>query len=632
MDMPGEESISVKSILAEESLVELETRGIITKEFRDLIRRNVSAPKDMKKEVIEDEENPLIRKSTMNLAHVETVKYYPKVYTSSNNIVANRLKKTLISNDKINSLNENERINDRIFADFAYSLVDFFSSKEFNMKKLRPLDFSDLKRKIKDAKVSYKQLSKHEKKTYILNLKDLKNKQIEEKNKRIHELRQKGIKFYLVKIKNDSVDRLNKHIDFYIPFTRHEIQMAKTCITNKWEYPPPMYFENTFYSKNITKEMLKIQSFDSNNSISDLSDEKSGSPLKKHATMWTKDFYMQLINYETKKYLNYKEPYERPEGQWVNLKEFSEYFKYFIILHNPRLYSSHLYCDNTWNTNHTSLYQPDLNHYVYHLTPKTKPLFSNNKFSEKFSSVLILFEPNCELNNTMNDFNYYICAELLNSKKEKVCNMLFNNLFSSIQYDFLDYKEEYFLIIKGGLTPYGYYLSLFSDHNIENMSYINYLKKMCDYNTHNFSLQHGNLEAHKFHVISRIKVSFVDENEESPTIFSIKYPDTLAQQYFEVYMVINNEDGKTIEKKLYFDKQFEFLDSYKEAYFVIHIQPPFNMHESNLDIEIITQSDCLSFDILDHLDTFEITDKILPEKHGYAFKELIYVLIKYLIF
>ena len=55
---------------------------------------------------------------------------------------------------ELRNWNLNEKVNDQIYSDFAYSIVEIFYSNEFNMKRLKPVDFSDLRKKIQDAKVS----------------------------------------------------------------------------------------------------------------------------------------------------------------------------------------------------------------------------------------------------------------------------------------------------------------------------------------------------------------------------------------------------------------------------------------------------------------------------------------------
>ena len=56
------------------------------------------------------------------------------------------------------------------------------------MKRLRCLDFSDLERVLIDKKVQFKQLALNEKKQYLIARRELKKKQLDEKNRRLNEL------------------------------------------------------------------------------------------------------------------------------------------------------------------------------------------------------------------------------------------------------------------------------------------------------------------------------------------------------------------------------------------------------------------------------------------------------------
>ena len=58
-----------------------------------------------------------------------------------------------------------------LYKGILYDLVDFFDNKKYNMDRLKPIDFSDLKALLKNFNKNnvFKQLSKDEKKDYITN-------------------------------------------------------------------------------------------------------------------------------------------------------------------------------------------------------------------------------------------------------------------------------------------------------------------------------------------------------------------------------------------------------------------------------------------------------------------------------
>lgn len=158
----------------------------------------------------------------------------------------------------------NEALNRKdILHNFVYSILEFFDNKKYNMDRLRPLDFSDLKKIVKDAQPSgvYKRLSVAEKKKYLTNLLDMKNKQIEIKNKRIEEIKMVGKQLYFVKIKNECVGI--PKFDFFIPYCDYDIYMVKKCILNSWFLPPPAYYLERFpkIEEDKTEDMMMSNFF-----------------------------------------------------------------------------------------------------------------------------------------------------------------------------------------------------------------------------------------------------------------------------------------------------------------------------------------------------------------------------------
>ena len=81
-----------------------------------------------------------------------------------------------------------------LYKGILYDVIDFFNNKEYNMNRLQPIDFSDLKAMLKNFNKNnvFKQLNKEEKKEYISNLKEIKEKQRFLKAQRIESLKLKG--------------------------------------------------------------------------------------------------------------------------------------------------------------------------------------------------------------------------------------------------------------------------------------------------------------------------------------------------------------------------------------------------------------------------------------------------------
>lgn len=141
-----------------------------------------------------------------------------------------------------------------VLVNFIYSVCDFFNSKKYNMERLRPLNFSDLKQTVMDAQSQgvYKQLPREQKKRYLANLLEVKNKQLEIKNQRINDLKKEGKQIYLIKISNKCIGI--PKFDFYIPYNDLDIYIVKQCLLNNWLLPPPSYYSERFPMTNSEYE------------------------------------------------------------------------------------------------------------------------------------------------------------------------------------------------------------------------------------------------------------------------------------------------------------------------------------------------------------------------------------------
>ena len=74
---------------------------------------------------------------------------------------------------------------DKIYVGVIYDIIEFFYNYNYNMSRLVPIDFSDLRAMIKNFNTNnvFKQLSREEKRKYIQELKEIKLKQKLKKQK-----------------------------------------------------------------------------------------------------------------------------------------------------------------------------------------------------------------------------------------------------------------------------------------------------------------------------------------------------------------------------------------------------------------------------------------------------------------
>lgn len=627
-----EELLRKESVFTKSNIENLEKSGRINESMKQMLLKNIDAlnslppinrlPRMSINRYVSSNIN--LTKSTIELIQI----HMPPQNMSSNNVLSAIGLKPRLSETSLKQVSLNEKVNDQIYSDFAYSIVEIFYSNEFNMKRLKPVDFSDLRKKIQDAKVSYKQLSKEAKKHYIQNLKDLKIKQKEEKVKRLEELKKPGKNFYLIKIKNNVVDRRSQALAFSLPFNNEEIEMAKKCMLNSWKYPPPEFFNDTYIDVSNDRDL-------NNSTLSD--DHHKAKQGDFISSLWTKEFYSkQILNDEIEIFKDFKEPLTRQSGEWLDIKDFSNIFKYFIVLHNPKFYPYSITVDNSWQNFNCDIYQPSLAQTIFYLSPNNNLNFnSNNKLTNQKSCVMILFEPNTnnpnDYPNRYSDVNFYLNFDLYDIngisllENDTIC---LNNLFSVFQFDDLNLDGEYFLILRGYIAPFGYHLKIFSDHCLESMSYNNYLKKFFGYECHNFNISIPPLEENKFSVLARYKLKFfLRPFDDSKIIFSLnKLEDNYFKQFIEIYVVYNNSQDK---RRIYLDK--EIILNYfcpngeSEVTLIIVCTPPFNSADGQFEMEVVTNEPNLKIETIELIDPFEIGDTYSVNKHGVVCQELIYV-------
>ncbi len=192
------------------------------------------------------------RQTILNLFKVEkpTTMFFKK-----SSILLNKQIESKMSNKEDNS-KENEKLDSNVLIDCLYPLIDVFDNMNFNIKRVKPVETDDLKKKILGKKVCYKQLSREDKKLYINSVMELKNKQKEQRQKKIEELKSVGKKYFSVKIINNYYGVNN--LQFHFPLSNEEIEIINKCILNKWEFPPYEILEKFIHhGHTINKEGIQ---------------------------------------------------------------------------------------------------------------------------------------------------------------------------------------------------------------------------------------------------------------------------------------------------------------------------------------------------------------------------------------
>ena len=330
----------------------------------------------------------------------------------------------------------NKKLKNGIYCDIAYSIIELFQNGTFNLQRLKPIPFNDLKL---NYKVKFKQMNTPEKKNYLAQLKDLRKKQKAELHIRLREYRNDGYNIFLFKISNHSLD----YTEIKTFFNDREIQNAKYCILNNIKYPSLNYFKNTFL-----KDVWK--------------DEETG-----EINFWTQNFYLKLLFSEKKKEekeekeenekkeLNDNEKNENEKSQnnikkienksdnkneenkieenkieenkegkdenkdieninytltgaWLTCDDLIESFTNYSLFNNMKGFKNTLFIDNIWYDYKTSLYEEKETSTIIYIKPylneeskDKKNIQVNNDENENLintNSLYIVFEPNCEKN------------------------------------------------------------------------------------------------------------------------------------------------------------------------------------------------------------------------------------------
>ena len=505
-----------------------------------------------------------------------------------------------------------------VIGNFAYSIKDIFSSGEFNMLRIKALDFEDLKRKLKTNNVVFKQLSKTEKRVYIQQRKILKAEQIEIKNQRIESLKSDGQNFMIIKIVNNSVGKSKLHVS--IKYNEEEIYMAKKCILNNWKYPPPDFFDNNFKKYEIVEE----------------NNDKKNKKKKISTFDWTRENYIQLIGGDLSQFNtnNIKEPIKKDlAGNWMNFSDFIKLFNMFLVLNNPnRLFNTKLPIDNNWLDFKLDCYEPSDDFVVIKLNCEEIKEENCNKMYNSF----LVFEPNDDKNLiSKNKIDNYIIIDVVDSNNNNIYkNITLNKFYSTYLIDNLKGSENYYIIIKGGIYQFGYYLQIYSEcHKIENMSYQYYLSTELSenlrYQFSNFKVEHPLIDKQQFYLLARLRLSPTknEENEQKndfgnlKVIFNVKYPLKYLKPFIKIF--IQNENLEKDAKEIYINEEV-FLNegSYLIAVCFKNLTSP--VKENTLDINVAHYNNNYHIEQIDNIDYYEISDEYKPNKYNIIFKEKVF--------
>ena len=441
---------------------------------------------------------------------------YQKLYDKFNKFTSISTKKTLdpyqrfqryfeehrfLTNDNLFQSYQNYNIHKTnkihksgIICDVGYTLLEIFQCGNFNMKRLKPIYFGDMKL---DIKVKYKQMSPEEKAIYLDQIKELRIKQKKEKENRTNKYLDIGTNILCLKFTNESdCDNEKKVYQIETLYNLREIEAAKFCIKNNFAFPPEKYFESTFipklskdeetgeinfWTKNFYHKLLKNYFKAKEEEIKlMLEEQKRLERLKKEEEAKKKgeEYYPEEDddNNEEENQLNLLQEFEEKSvtfnedlnksiesiipGTWMPYDSFRECFDNFILFKNMDEFKNHLVIDNIWYNYDKDIYEEKENSNIIHLTKIDSENNRNN--NPEINNILeeselyVVFEPNSEKSkksvsselsyeineetkkgNKYNDLVFSISIvvyeiDLSNKKASKIASYLLKDYFSII--------------------------------------------------------------------------------------------------------------------------------------------------------------------------------------------------------
>ena len=546
----------------------------------------------------------------------------PNLYYTNSLLPSQKIKVT-----KYNLKNENG-----IYYDVIYSILDFFQTGNFNMERLLPIPFSDLRL---DITTKFKQLSRDERNEYFIQLNTLKKKQQIEKKSRIKKFKEEGKNTFFFKLINNSIDINNLKVsDIKTKFNSNQIEMAKYCIYNNEKYPPIEFFKGKFIEK-VWKD-------DDNGEVN----------------FWTEQFYKKLIkegkNKDDKKKENKIYPLERIKGSWIPYEEFKENFSNFSVLLDINKYKNTIKIDNLFfddnnnnNSNNISNNNNLNNEKEYSSVIYLK---EENDINEKlYNGFFLIFEPNCEKykksissslpipkipNSKENKFDDIILSLTLqiysiNKETKKISKIendtyILKKLFSSYYINTLQKNCNYIIIIKGGIVPFGYTLQFFSnDYSFEKYSYTKFLIEFKNYSYKIFNLQNPILSKDNFYVFTRLKITYPEILNKEIFFYStfLNYENNSLRYFLEIFLINTLNKNKRLHEKQLFSINFNECQEYIVE---ISMTPPYNIPQNKFEFKLLYDDNKVKIEQLEIIHPFYIRELYIPNKRRLLFNEIVF--------
>ena len=558
--------------------------------------------------------------------------------------------------------------NSGLIYDVGYTLLEIFQCGNFNMSRLKPIDFSDMKL---DIKVKYKQMSPDEKAIYLEKIKDLKIRQKKEKIIRIDKYLEDGTNILFIKFTNESNYKdKKKAYEIETLFNMKEIEAAKSCIKNSYCFPPENYFESTFipkltkdeetgeinfWTKNFYRRLLKGYFKEEEKKLTEKNEENNENDKEENKNLFQEfEEKSSEFNNELNVVLN-----DLRKGTWMRYDIFQNCFNNFILFKSMNKFKYNLNVDNIWYNYEKDIFEENENSRIIYLTKEENS--ENIKYNKdnilKENELYIIFEPNSEKNtksvsseliyerneetklgNKFNDLNYFVSVNIYEVTEAKALNkiktFIIKDYFSVYNIDLSPIQnskdaKNFFVSVQSGLYPFGFNLELFSNiYKIENYSYNQFLMEYKNYNEKKINIMHPILPKGDFYLIKTFKIEYKkegeDKNNKIVNFFTnfMNYDDNIVKNNVDVVLInpITNKKVKIYYKK-FFNIDFNISSFYRVELSVI---PPYNVSEKNFDYIILYNNPDINIEVFENVYPFYIRQRYVPNKHHILFNELIF--------
>ena len=262
----------------------------------------------------------------------------------------------------------------------------------------------------------------------------------------------------------------------------------------------------------------------------------------------------------------------------------------------------------------------------------------NIEEKEKIYNCFIVFEPNNDKTLKGKDkIDNYIIFDLLDEQNEIISeNITMNKFYSTHVIENLSGNNSYYIIIKGGIYQFGFYLQFYSEaHSIENMTYQDYLSQILDYKITTFKFEHPYISNENFYLLTRLHIVPNEENlnekdekvnlGDLKILFNIKYPIKYLKKFMKIYIQKEESEENKYDKgkEVFINEQIHL----EEGNYLIAIY--FNnltstIKENSGEISIVYSNKNYTINQIENIDFYEIGDTYKPNKYNIVFKEKIF--------